>query len=285
MKRLLVSTAFFCAALTATAQINIRVFNVNDVMNAKPIDKLLFTVQYQTSFVPDTAMPDKRIEETMMLKIGAERSVYYSYARFRTDSLIEADKAAGASQDVISEHIKQGGDGFVSYQIYKNYPAGKLTTLDQLATTRFRCEEPTERPQWTLYPDTATVLSYTCRKATCHFRGRDYVAWYTEEIPKSEGPWKLQGLPGLILKASDSRQHYTFVCSGIEQCRQEEMIQFTGSEYEPVSRKDLQKAHKRYASDPIGFVEETSPGINVVVRGEDGQPFRPKNTPYNPIER
>lgn len=285
MKRLLVSTAFFCAALAATAQINIRVFNVNDVMNAKPIDKLLFTVQYQTSFVPDTAMPDKRIEETMMLKVGAERSVYYSYARFRTDSLIEADKAAGASQDVISEHIKQGGDGFVSYQIYKNYPAGKLTTLDQLATTRFRCEEPTERPQWTLYPDTTTVLSYTCRKATCHFRGRDYVAWYTEEIPKSEGPWKLQGLPGLILKASDSRQHYTFVCSGIEQCRQEEMIQFTGSEYEPVSRKDLQKAHKRYASDPIGFVEETSPGINVVVRGEDGQQFRPKNTPYNPIER
>lgn len=63
------------------------------------------------------------------------------------------------------------------------------------------------------------------------------------------------------------------------------MIQFTGSEYEPVSRKDLQKAHKRYASDPIGFVEETSPGINVVVRGEDRQPFRPKNTPYNPIER
>lgn len=104
MKGILLTTALFCAALTTSAQINIRVFNVNDVMNAKPIDKLLFTVQYQTSFIPDTLLPDKRIEETMMLKVGTERSVYYSYARFRTDSLIEADKAAG-HRKILSRNI------------------------------------------------------------------------------------------------------------------------------------------------------------------------------------
>lgn len=284
MKQSLLTIALICSALSATAQVNIRVYDINDVLKAKPIDRLLFTVQYQTTFVSDTLSPDKRTEETMMLKTGSGSSVYYSYARFRTDSLIEADKAAGASQEIISEHLKQSS-GYVNYQIYKNYPKGKTTTLDQLAASRFRCEEPVERPEWTLYPDTTTVLSYTCRKATCHFRGREYEAWYTPEIPKSEGPWKLQGLPGLILKASDSQGHYTFICSGIEKSRKEEMIQFTGSEYEPISPKDLQKAHKRYASDPIGYVTETSPGVKVTIKGEDGQPYRPKNMPYNPIER
>ena len=284
MKELLLTITLLCSVLSASAQINIRVYDINDVLKAKPIDKLVFIAQYQTSFINDTLSQDKRTEETMMLKIGTKSSIYYSYAHFHMDSLIEADKAIGASQEVISEHLKQGG-GYVNYQIYKNYPAGKITTLDQLAASRFRCEEPIERPAWTLCPDTTTILSYTCRKATCYFRGRNYEAWYTEEIPRREGPWKLQGLPGLILKASDSQRHYTFVCTGIEKSRKEEIMQFSGSEYEPVSQKNLQKAHKRYASDPIGYVTETSPGINVTIKGEDGQPVRPKNIPYNPIER
>ena len=284
MKRLILTTSIFLCTLSAVAQINIRVYNLDEVFKAKPVDKLLFTVQYQTSFVSDTLAPENRIKETMMLKVGTKSSVYYSYSLFHMDSLVEADKAAGASQEVIAEHLKQGG-GNINYRIYKNYPVGKTTLLDQLAVSRFRCEEPTEFPEWTLLPDTTTILSYFCRKATCHFRGRDYEAWYTTDIPRSEGPWKLQGLPGLILKALDSQSHYTFTCSGIEKSHKEEMIQFTGSGYEPVTRKELQKIYTRYVADPIGYITETSPGMKVTVTGEDGLPYRPKNVPYNPIER
>lgn len=284
MKRFVLIAGLLFGCLAGGAQVNINVYNMNDILKSKTIDEVLFTVQYRTTMVGDTLKPDKKIEETMMLKVGPKSSVYYSYTRFHADSLIEADKAAGASQDVISEHLKQAGGGFVNYQVYKNYPAGKTTLLDVLAASRFRSEEPSERPEWTLLPDTATVLTYLCRKATCRFRGRDYEAWYTPEISRSEGPWKLQGLPGLILKAADSRGHYTFVCTGIEKARQDETIRFTGSEYEPITRKDLAKVHKRYATDPIGFLKETSPNMQVTITGEDGRPMRPKNTPYNPIE-
>lgn len=283
MKQFLVLAGLLLGSLQTGAQIRFNVYNLSDVMKSKAIDKVLFTVQYQTTSVSDSLKPEKKADEAMMLKVGPKSSVYYSYAYFHTDSLLEADKASGASQEVINEHLKQAGGG-ASLRVYKNYPEGKTTVLDAVGMSRFRCEEQTERPQWTLLPDTMTFLSYTCNKAVCHFRGRDYEAWYTPEIPRSEGPWKLQGLPGLILKATDSRGHFTFVCSGIEKAREGETIRFGGSDYEPVSRKDLRKIYERFAADPIGYIKETSPSVQITVKGEDGRPFTPKNMPFNPME-
>ncbi len=56
--------------------------------------------------------------------------------------------------------------------------------------------------EWKLYPDIKSILNYNCRKASTYFRGRAYTAWFTTEIPVGAGPWKLSGLPGLILSAS-----------------------------------------------------------------------------------
>ena len=66
---------------------------------------------------------------------------------------------------------------------------------------RFMYEDSTARMDWTLTEDTATVCGYACRKATARFRGRDWTAWYAEKLPEDAGPWKLHGLPGLILRA------------------------------------------------------------------------------------
>ena len=167
MKRILLSAVLLLACGAAQAQFNIRVYNMNEVLKAKPIDKVLFTAQYALSFVGDTAHEDRHIDETMMLKVGAKSSLFYSYARFRMDSLIEMDKATGASQEIINEHMKQGNSQ-VNYQIYKNYPEGKLTQLEPIAASNFRSEEKTELPVWELHPDTATLLAYTCYKATGH---------------------------------------------------------------------------------------------------------------------
>lgn len=279
----LLCMGLFGAGSMADAQVSINIFNLNDVLNAKPVDTARFVVQYQAASIADTLHPEKREEESMMLKVGDKCSVYYSYAKSLADSVLEADKAAGVSQEVIMEHIKQYSSK-VNAQVYKNYPEGKTTTLDALAASRFRCEEKTEQPEWVLHPDTMTILSYPCRKATCHFKGRDYEAWYTPEIPKSEGPWKLCGLPGLILKAQDSREHYTFVCTGIELSRDKSLILFNGADFEPINRKNLQKAYERYAADPLGYIALTSPQVKVTVTDDNGKPYQPKDMPYNPIE-
>ncbi len=53
---------------------------------------------------------------------------------------------------------------------------------------------------WKILTDTKTIQGYTCKKATIDFRGKSYIAWFTDKIVVPFGPWKLQKLPGLILE-------------------------------------------------------------------------------------
>lgn len=286
MKRLVGITALICllAQLTLTAQVMINITRTDEIIKTEPIDDALFSVQYETSFLPDTLSPDKRLKETMMLKAGRICSSYYSYAAFLRDSAMTADREKGAGMDVIRENAMRF-QSMINYKVYKNYPAGKVTMLDQVAMNSYRCEEENESPAWELHDETMEVISYTCHKATCRFRGRDYTAWFTPEIPRSEGPWKLHGLPGLILKAEDSKGHYTFEATGIVQAGEEEKILFGANGFEPISRKNLNKMHERNTADPVGFAKASNPNMQIIIKGPDGEEMRsPKNMPFNPIE-
>lgn len=283
MKTLLTTLAI-AVATTVHAQVTISIYTPDEVAQAKIIDQAILTVQYETHTVGDTLHPENRLETTMLLKVGATRSVFYSYARSLIDSLLEQDRASNAPPEVINEHIRQYSSP-VAYQVYKNYPSGKVTFLDAVAASRFRCEENNDRPEWQLLPDTTTLVGYPCRKAVCRFKGRDYEAWYTLAIPRSEGPWKLHGLPGLILKASDSQGYFSFTCTGIRPSPPDDPIRYPGKNYEPVSRRELQKIYARYAADPLGYLAQTAPHIQVNVVDGNGKPTHPKHTPFNPIEK
>ena len=237
------------------------------------------------TYLQDTVSEDaKPGQETLMLEIGKQYSKCYSYNFYVRDSLLIADAQAGASKETMLQHATAIGNSRISYQIFKHYPTGKVTTLDRLATTNFLCEEKEEMPEWTLLPDTATILSYSCQKATCHFKGRNYTAWYTLEIPVSEGPWKLYGLPGLIIKAEDDKKHYTFSCIGIEQCKTPKPILINLKGREKVSRSNLNKMYERMAKDPMSFIASTAPNVKVSVTDEHGNPMKSFSIPYNPIE-
>lgn len=266
------------------AQMVINIVNTNETAQAEPVDEALFSARYEMTMVTNTDKPDDKQEETMMLKVGKTTSQFYSYSKFLTDSLVAEAKAKGAGHeaivDIIKSHVPK-----VTYQIYKNYPAGKVTTLDRLAMSNFRCEEENDQPVWELRSDTLTLLGYACRKATCRFKGREYEAWYTTDIARSEGPWKLYGLPGLILKANDTEGHYSFECTALIRHGEGEKILFTGKEHEPISRKNLRKTFERYYADPVGFVTSAAPNVTVKIQTEDGQAQKaPKNIPFNPIE-
>ena len=64
--------------------------------------------------------------------------------------------------------------------------------------------------------ETKKIGTYEVQKATARFRGRDYTAWFTSEIPLPYGPWKLVGLPGLILEAYDTNKEIYWYFKNIQ---------------------------------------------------------------------
>ena len=137
----------------------------------------------------------------------------------------------------------------------------------------YRYNEPYPTMKWTLSQETATICEHKCQKATCHWRGRDFVAWFTTEIPIRKGPWKFGGLPGLILKVYDTNRLYTFEAIGIEKGNFP-IYQYPKKMYGKSSRQKVWKLQGDLNRDfwkAIGMVNDQ--GVLV---------SRPK--PYEPLE-
>ena len=143
------------------------------------------------------------------LRIGKNVSEYFSYHNLRSDSLGSNPETALA---IINEEIEAarnknktiptvGGPNYNDY-LYRNLEEGKMTTYTQVWDSHYKITEDIPTPEWVIHEDsTRNIIGFNCTMATTHFRGRDWKVWFCEEIPLPLGPWKLGGLPGLILAA------------------------------------------------------------------------------------
>lgn len=283
--RKLLSTCLTALLMPLAAQAQFNVFMPETNVKQDTIGTLQLRVQYETVFYLDTAKKEKPLEETMILEIGSGVSKFYSYSKYICDSVYNADLANKASQETINRHLSQYATSRMTEITCKGFPAGQVTMQNAVAGfNRIRYEEKLEFPRWELTEETDSLMGMACRKAECDFRGRHWTAWFTDEIALSEGPWKLGGLPGLILKATDSEGHYRFTANGIELNRTPQPITLRLKNYELVSRKQYRKVHDRYYDDPVGFIN-SQPGVNMTVTDGNGNKMRPRGIPHNPIER
>lgn len=67
-----------------------------------------------------------------------------------------------------------------------------------------------ELPEWKVVNETTVILGYTCQKASTNYLGREWIVYFTTEIPINQGPWKLWGLPGLIVQATDKNSLFKY---------------------------------------------------------------------------
>lgn len=243
-----------------------------------------FVYDYRCCVDTTGTLQDSITSDNMLLQIGPDGlSKFSSYKNLTVDSILMR-----SSQEQI---VKAAMDGKLSngefMTIYKNYPEGKLTHTEKICTDWFRYDEDIPQLDWELTDSVTNVLGYECQNARCNFRGREWTVFYTEDIPIADGPWKLQGLPGLIMKASDKKGHYTFECIGIKS-KADRPITIYKVPFNNVKRRDYYDARHRYEVNPFAYYESTT-GENVTVTDEAGNPqldaYDPINLPYDYLER
>ena len=92
-------------------------------------------------------------------------------------------------------------------EVWTNYPDGKTTVRDAIPPSIYETQEARTPIDWTLTDNTVTISGYLCKTATCQLHGRQWTVRYCEDIPTTAGPWKLCGLPGLIVEAEADGIH------------------------------------------------------------------------------
>ena len=136
-----------------------------------------------------------------------------------------------------------------------------------------RYTEPWPLMKWTLKDEHLTILGHNCQKATCHFRGRDFVAWFAADVPIKGGPWKFGGLPGCILKVYDVQKLYVWEAVAIERGTYP-IMQYSDKLYPPSTRKSVWQRQRKYTEDywnAIGIVFLDRP--------------QPKKIPFEQLEK
>ena len=172
-------------------------------------------VHYKFSQVRDTANRPVPYTENMVLAVGKRAAVYRSYDHQLSvaQDKKKAQEAVANSTDgnvMINHHITGTGSE------YFQYPNDKKMFRKENLFGSFLVTEALPVIHWEVAGDTASFGGLHCQKATCHFKGRDYTAWFCAELPLSVGPWKLTGLPGVIVEAYDATGDVRFTFDGVE---------------------------------------------------------------------
>ena len=274
MKRLLYIILYIALAATASAQ--------------EAIDTAQFVAVYdyecRTQDAEGTPVTDR-----MQLAVQVGRTVTKSMplsAYQRTDEITSADAAMEFQEAML--HMPT---------VWTGYPEGQTTVREFIFPHDYEGCEPIPEIAWTLTDDTVTVGGNLCQQATATHRGVAWTVCYTEEIPSSAGPWRLRGLPGLIVKA-ESEAH-TFRLAELWQ----ELMPIIAPEQRPdVQRMAYAKllkhrndvyGNRQYAKNPTYYVPDLGGSINNMdVLNHDGlklvfangRPLLTKAHVYQPLE-
>lgn len=227
------------------------------------------------------------ISEAVRLRIGKKTSMFYSPKELWYDSLSCNQEL---KTQVFLQYSRSKGKlsapaGFYKERVYKNHPVGKITVFNGFDLCHWTYTEDWEKPQWELMDSTKTVLNLPCQLAISQYRGRTWYAWFTIDIPISEGPWKLCGLPGLILEAHDEKSDYHYTATGIIQDNIPDVGIYNYSEYDWLITDRIGYLKTWYKANNTNMGAKVSQMYNLDLKAAKGTPQKMKHRNYDLEER
>ena len=245
---------FFAPISPITAQSSFKL----DPQASTLIDNALMECIYNyTINVPLLNSPtnEKSVETyTTILQTNGSTSKFWDWNSFKKESIIYT------SANIPADSLKKLNDRYytkVKYLfapvILKNYPKEKITVTDDIIPEDYIYEENKVDRKWALQDGTLKVCGYECNKAVASFGGREWTVWYAPEITISDGPWKLYGLPGLILKASDATGTHTFEAISIRKSDRPIYLDKNITQLK-ISRDQFIKNKNKFEEDPMNNI-------------------------------
>lgn len=226
-------------------------------------DQFNYKIIYDLTYQPDSTDTESKKDEDMYLYIGDEMSRFSSAGKAIGDSLKANFDYANFNQDAFIGMREQIPKTAFEYYIYKGLPAEEITYAREIVKDKYRYTEHKKLFDWKVIEETDTIAGFRVQKATTSFAGRDYTAWFTGEIPFSEGPYKFNGLPGLIVKIRDEKGHYIFELTEIQKLENPLPLSFKKEEFIETTQNKLSELENEYRRDPVGFVERSVPGAEI----------------------
>lgn len=218
-------------ALTVSAQMQAQNDGLDDIMaemlaakvHQECIDTANLVVAYdyecRTQDADGKAVTDRM---KLCLLVGRHCTRCFPYRKFRKErEWAEGKKQFAADFLQMNKREYMEGYDFIDElpllraesfcfmpQVWTNYPEGQVTVRDAIPPSIYETQEVRRPIHWKLTDDTVTIGGYLCKTATCQLHGLKWTVRYAEDIPTTAGPWKLCGLPGLIVEAvSDDGIH------------------------------------------------------------------------------
>ncbi len=255
-----------CYAPTAYAQTN---------------DSALAQIKYEFVHVDDTNFRDDPRKEEMMVYIGEQSSMYKSHSlAVKLEEMKKEMRNRQAAMGPNNASFSFSSPNMSNETLYIFPYDKKLFIVDRIGMSNYILPQDFPVIDWQIEGETKDIGGYTCQKATGTFGGRRYTAWFTAELPFPYGPWKLHGLPGLILEAEDSKKEVMFHYAGFDKQQDEPIEIILPKEAVTTTSKAFEKAKEAFLKDPMGNMMRNMPtGANVqtkvVFKDQSGRELTP----------
>ncbi|MBS4012394.1 MAG: GLPGLI family protein [Bacteroidetes bacterium] len=230
------------------------------------LDSAKIVVSYNLTFQVDSNDISSIRTEEMLLLIGNDISLFISYNQFKNHH--------GESAAIISfsntYNLFEGkgiSASFFPYRIFKNFPAGKITFCQFIPFSYYKYIEDMNSINWQILEKKERILGYDVYKAITKYGGRTWEAWFTPYIPIIDGPYKFHGLPGLIVKLQDSKNHYVFVINNFGKQPEAIPIKMLNEKYIDTNRHKFHEFEKHFTRNQYEHI------YNLGTRPDDPTPF------------
>ena len=237
-------------------------------------DTAIAVITYSFTHMRDTTNPGKLYAENMNLFLGRRSSVYRSADKELVDSLaLVSFNASGHKSINITRPITFS-------QLYMYPFARQLFVFDRVLMDKYIMEDEWPVINWKITDETKKIAQLNCQKAIGAWRGRIFEAWFCADLPFHAGPWKLNGLPGLIVEATDTRQQVEFKFAGYRTLSDGKILISlpAKNEAKPATVQDFNKTREAIKKNP-GIITSASGGRFTPSASSSGSSVNSYNNP------